>query len=128
MAQPNQFATAIDTFLSDIRGKEDRKSLFFKEVLMQASLSLVHDGTSMDGKHCAEEGLSSFVKELDARYRSEQRTLRVMDTLRPLFDGLLQFTSAFDVLVQAGPAALVVIYGSARLVLQVSIMLDSMHA
>jgi hypothetical protein len=120
MERPNHFAQAIDDFLSEIRDKEDHKSDFYKEVLTQASLSLANDDFSKDGKNRAEEGLSSFVQNLDTRYRKEQKTLKVMEKLRPLVDGLSQFTSAYDVLVQAGPTPLIILYGSARFVLQVS--------
>jgi hypothetical protein len=117
--QPSPFARAIDTFLSDIRGKEDVKSLFYREVLMQSSSLLLKGGNQEQSEICA-TNLSTFVAELDSQYRREHKTIWIMDKLRPLMTGLSKFSAAFDLLVQAGPKPLLVLYGGARLVLMVS--------
>ncbi|KAF1989338.1 hypothetical protein K402DRAFT_401992 [Aulographum hederae CBS 113979] len=113
------FAQAIDSFLSDIKREEDTKSPFYREVLTQASSLWMKDGSAEASNICAEE-LREYVKEIDAKGRKRSKTVRAMDAMRPFFASLSQFTTAFDVLVQAGPSPLVIIYGGARLLLQLS--------
>jgi hypothetical protein len=65
------------------------------------------------------DDLSLFVKELESQHRKKSFTRRVFKSLQPLVDGLLQYTNAMDTMIQADPTAGALIYGGAKLVLQV---------
>jgi hypothetical protein len=117
--QQNSLARAIEIFLSDISRKEDVKSPFYKEVLSQLSSLLLQDSSPQQSRRCADE-LSAFIEELERRHRRESMTMRIAEKLRPLVTGLSQYTSAFDVAIQGSPAPGTVLYGGARLILQVS--------
>ena len=108
---------AIVSFLSDLKQNEDVKSPFYKEILYQISSLLLQDSSPEQTRRCA-DGLSTFIADLDRQKRAS-KTMRFAEKLRPLIAGLSQYTSAMDVVIQAGPAPALVIYGGARLVLQV---------
>lgn len=65
------------------------------------------------------DSLSRFVKNIETQHRKRSFTRRVFKSLQPLVDGLLQYTNAVDVMIQADPTAGALIYGGAKLVLQV---------
>jgi hypothetical protein len=65
------------------------------------------------------DGLSCFVKELELHHRKKSFTRKVFKSLQPLVNGLLQYTNAMDTMIQADPTAGALIYGGAKLVLQV---------
>ena len=113
------FTRAIDSFLSDLKRDEDVKSPFYKETFFQLGNLLLHDSSREQSQRCA-ASLSTFIADLD-RQRRGSKTMRIAEKLRPLVAGLAQYTSAMDVMVQAGPAPALVIYGGARLVLMVCI-------
>ena len=115
----NTFARAIELFLCEVQRKEDVKSPFYKEVMSGLSQILQEDCSSEQTSKCAQR-FSTFVRSLDSGHRSESKLRPISERLRPLIDGLTQFTGAFDVLIQTAPAAAQVLYGSARIVLQVS--------
>lgn len=119
--QQSPLARAIDSFLSDVKRNEDTKSQFYKEVLAQLSSLLLQSSSPEQTKRCA-DGLSAFVVQLEQKQKRESKTIRVADRLRPLVDGLSVYTTALDIVVQAGPAAAIVLYGGARLVLQVTFL------
>ena len=78
---------------------------------------MLQDSSPEQSQRCA-DGLSTFIAELDRQMRTS-KIMRIAEKLRPLEKGLSQYTSAMDVIIQAGPAPALVIYGGARLVLQV---------
>jgi hypothetical protein len=117
--KPNPLVRTIESFLSDISRKEDAKSPFYKEVLFQLSNLLLQDNSAQHSRRCT-DGLSAFIEQLERRQRRESKTMRISEKLRPLVTGLSQYTSAFDVAIQGSPAPGAVLYGGARLVLQVS--------
>ncbi len=116
--QQSTFARAIASFLSDIRRKEDIKSPFYKEVLHQLSALALHDGAAQQSQTCAQE-LSAFIASLERVKTRESKTVRIAEKLRPFVTGLSQYTKTLDIVIQAAPAAALVLYGGARLVLQV---------
>jgi hypothetical protein len=65
------------------------------------------------------DDLSRFVKEIELQHRKKSFTRRVFKSLQPLVDGLLQYANAVDTMVQADPTVGALIYGGAKLVLQV---------
>ncbi|KAH0563097.1 hypothetical protein GP486_002339 [Trichoglossum hirsutum] len=115
--QQNPFARAISSFLSELQRDEDIKSPFYKEVLAGTSILLVEGGSSQQIQRFA-DSLSAFVLALESQQKSKSKTRWVAGKLRPLLEGLSQYTTALDTVIQAGPAAAIVIYGGARLVLQ----------
>jgi hypothetical protein len=119
ISQQNPFARAISSFLSELRLNEDVKSPFYKEVLAATSVLLVEGGSPQQIQQFS-DSLSAFVLALESRQKSKSKTLWIAGKLRPLVEGLSQYTAALDAAVQVGPAAAFVIYGGARLVLQVS--------
>ncbi|KAL9080686.1 MAG: hypothetical protein Q9157_000573 [Trypethelium eluteriae] len=107
----NPFAVAIDSFIADIKRNEDVRSPFYNEVIKQASAK----GNGL-GAHCAEQ-LSAFIIELEKKQKRDNKTLRITDKLRPLMAGLNEYAQACDIMIQAAPAAAVLLYGGVRLVL-----------
>jgi hypothetical protein len=65
------------------------------------------------------DDLSRFVKELELHHRKKSFTRKVFKSLEPLVNGLLQYTNAIDTMIQADPTVGALIYGGAKLVLQV---------
>lgn len=118
--QPNAFARAIDSYLSEVRCNEDVKSPFYRQVLCEISKIAHYDDSAQRSQQAAED-LSAFIQDMDCSKRRESKTLRLGEKLRPLVIGLSQFTSVADLLIQASPAAVMVLYSGARLVLQVRI-------
>jgi hypothetical protein len=113
--QQKCFTRAVQSFIEDTKKHADVKSPFYREVLSQ--LSNIYAG-NLTAEDCA-NGLSTFINDLEAAQRSGSRTMQVSERLRPFIDGAAQYTAAFDIMIQAGPAAAVILYGGARLVLQV---------
>jgi len=113
------FALAIASFISDIKSKEDIRSPFYKEVLSQIKVG-TSDATQVGDTIQCEHQLDIFIQELERKQKRDSKTLWVTDKLRPLVTGLAQYTSACDVMVQAAPSAAVLLYGGARLVLQLA--------
>ena len=107
------FATVIQSFILELKDKEDKQSPFYREVLAKAS------STARSKKEiawCAQE-LAEFVAELEQKQRRESKTLWVSEKLRPLLTGLNEYAQACDVIIQAAPSAAVLLYGGARVVL-----------
>ena len=115
----NAFARAVESFLRNVDRDEDVKSPFYKEVMSGLGQLWLEDCSPEQTSKCT-EAFSTFVSELESRHRRGSKTRSVFASLQPLVNGLMQFASAFDVLIQAAPAAVQVLYGGARIVLQVS--------
>ena len=113
------FAQAIATFITDIKSKEDIQSPFYKEVLSQIKVGS-SDATQVSGTIECEHQLDAFIRELERNQKRDSKTLRVTDKLRSLVTGLAQYTSGCDVMIQAAPSAAVLLYGGARVVLQLA--------
>lgn len=111
---------AIDSFLSDLKRNEDAKSRFYREVLTQYSTALVSHTTEHDITRQCAHNLETFIHDLEQQQRAKSKTLRIANKLAPLITGLWQYTKAFDVVIQAAPAAATVLYGGARLLLQLA--------
>jgi hypothetical protein len=118
--QRNPFARAINLFLSELRQNEDVNSPFYKEVLAGTSVLLVEGSSSQQLQRFA-DSLSAFVLSLESRQKNKSKTRWIAGKLRPLLEGLSQYTNALDTAIQAGPVAAIVIYGGAKLILQASI-------
>jgi hypothetical protein len=114
----NAFADAISQFIEELRDEEDKKSRFYKEVMVTACQLRLSPEPS-DQSLISADDLSRFVKELESQHRKKSFTRRVFKSLQPLVDGLLQYTNAVDTMIQADPTAGALIYGGAKLVLQV---------
>ncbi len=65
--------------------------------------------------------LSTYITDLELHHRKKNGIRRVFSSAQPLVDGLLQYTSAIDVMIQADPTVSALIYGGAKLVLQVGV-------
>jgi hypothetical protein len=117
VANSNPFALAIASFISDIKRNEDIRSPFYREVLGQINNRLLEKGSAAESKQCADH-LDVFIRDLERKLKRDSKTLWITDKLRPLVSGLAQYTSACDIMIQATPCAAVVLYGGARLVLQ----------
>lgn len=112
------FAIAIAEFIADVKRKEDVRSKFYKEVLSQVSQNPLQDGgqSQMFAEH-----LRNFVQELESTQRRTSNTRWVSEKLQPLLSGLDQYTKACDVMAQAGGSMGVLVYGGARVVLQLAL-------
>jgi len=113
------FALAIASFISDIKSKEDIRSPFYKEVLSQIKVGS-SDATQVGDTIQCEHQLDAFIQELERKQKRNSKTLWVTNKLRPLVAGLAQYTSACDVMISAAPSAAVLLYGGARVVLQLA--------
>lgn len=120
MCSPNPFAEAILSFIDELRDNEDRKSLFYKEVIQVACRLYLTDDPAEQSLLSA-AALSTYITDLELQHRKKNGIRRVFSSAQPLVDGLLQYTSAVDVMIQADPTASALIYGGAKLVLQVRI-------
>ena len=116
---PRPFALAIATFISDIKHKEDTRSPFYKEVLAQINNGALENASAAQSEACADH-LDAFIKDLQYKQKRNSRTLRIADRLSPLVSGLSQYTQAFDTMIQAAPSAVMLLYGGAKLVLQLA--------
>ena len=115
----NPFARAVESFLDNERKDGDIKNPFYKEVMSGVGHLLREDCSPEQSAKCA-QGFSTFVEGLESQQRRNSKTRLTLDKLQPLVNGLQQFTNAFDVLIQATPVAVQVLYGGARIILQVS--------
>ncbi|KAF7509052.1 hypothetical protein GJ744_008447 [Endocarpon pusillum] len=111
-AGSNPFALAIESFILDIKRDEDTRSPFYKEVLTQIS-----NGSAVQSKR-SEDSLAAFILDLERKQRRDSKTLWIAEKLQPLMSGLTQYMNVFDLTIQAAPCAAVVLYGGARLILQ----------
>lgn len=116
---PNPFALAIASFISDIRRNEDTRSPFYKEVLAQINNDSAGKDPDAISKACADQ-LAAFVRDLERKQKRDSKTLWIAEKLRPLVSGLTQYTNICDIMIQAAPSAVMVLYGGARLVLQLA--------
>jgi hypothetical protein len=119
MAKPNPFAQAIERFIEHLKETEDPRSPFYQEILVAVSNLRYHDGTYKQSAACA-RALQSYIENLDVEQTRRGKTRWLGRKLQPLVDGLMQFTHALDTMIQAGPAPVMLIYGSAKLVLRLA--------
>lgn len=111
----NPYAAALFQFIQDVKDDKDKKSRFYKEVVVEAC-NIRPSGTNGD----ARLALSQFVTDLEVQHQKKSSTRKALTSLQPLVTGLYQFTSALDVMIQADPTgAGSLIYGGAKLILQV---------
>lgn len=108
-------ASPFDTVIAELECAEDRNGPFY-QLLVEARRLQNEDGSPF-GSHA--EALSSCIKKLESSQQKKSKTRRLVSTLQPFVDGLLQYTNAVDTVVQAGPAPAALLYGGAKLVLQV---------
>jgi hypothetical protein len=114
----NPFADAILAFIDEIKDNEDRKSIFYKEVVQVACrLAIAEDGTA---DLVSATGLCKFISDLEIQHRKKSGVRRAFAWAQPLVEGLTQYTAALDVMIQADPTGAALIYGGARLILQVT--------
>jgi hypothetical protein len=116
---PNPFAEAILSFIDELKENEDRKSLFYKEVVEVACRFYMTDG-EIDESLASAVQLSKYIDELEGQHRKKSGVRRALKFAQPLVEGLMQYTTAIDVMIQADPTVSALIYGGAKLVLQVS--------
>ncbi|KAH6717311.1 hypothetical protein BKA61DRAFT_321465 [Leptodontidium sp. MPI-SDFR-AT-0119] len=116
---PNPFAEAILSFIGELQDNEDRKSIFYKEVINVACRLYLTDDPAQQSLLSAET-LSTYITELEVQHRKKNGIRRVFASAQPLVEGLLQYTSAVDVMIQADPTVSALLYGGAKLVLQLA--------
>lgn len=102
-----------------MKENEDRKSLFYKEVVVAACQVYLSD-EPVDQSLLSARQLSNCITDLESQHRKKSSTRRVFASAQPLVEGLLQYTNAIDTMIQADPTAGALIYGGAKLVLQAS--------
>lgn len=114
----NAYSIALESFVFNLKREEDIRSPFYKEVLSQLGNLLLQDSQSTNNS--GPEELALFIKELDRKQKCSSLTRRISERLDPLVAGLSQYTQACDVIIQAGPAGATLLYGGARIVLQLA--------
>jgi hypothetical protein len=115
----NPFAEAILSFIDEIRDNEDRKSIFYKQVVQAACQLYINDDSTSQSLISA-TNLSSYITELEAQHRKKSGVRKVFASAQPLVEGLMQYINAVDTMIQADPTFSALIYGGAKLVLQVN--------
>lgn len=106
------------SFIDELRDNEDRKSIFYKEVIQVACQLRMND--DCDESLVGAIGLSNYVSDLQAQHQRKSGIRKTFAFVQPLVEGLSQYTSAVDVMVQADPTVSALIWGGAKLILQVS--------
>ena len=118
LCSSNPFAEAILSFIDELRDNEDRKSIFYKEVIQVACRLYLTDDPARPSQLSAET-LSTYITDLEVQHRKKNGIRRALSSAQPLVEGLLQYTSAVDVMIQADPTVSALLYGGAKLILQV---------
>lgn len=118
MAESTPFADAVFEFIEKLK-LEDGGSRFYKEVLTEASTLLLRGGSNTQSLESARV-LHVCIKDLDDEQTRRGKTRWIGRKLQPLVNGLSQFTDAFDVMIQPGPAPAMLLYGGAKLALQLA--------
>ena len=106
------------SFVEEVKDNEDKKGLFYKEVVKVAA-HIQDDEKPSDQSLASAVQLSKYISDLEAQHRKKSGIRRVFASAQPLVEGLMQFTSAVDVMIQADPTFSALLYGGAKLVLQV---------
>ena len=114
------FSGALEEHLEDMKQREDPGSLFYREVLLNASRIYLSDGSETASQQAALE-LSKTIDLLDNNQKQSSKIRRAAVALRPFLDALSQYVGIADVAIQAGPAAATVAYAGARVLLQVCV-------
>lgn len=114
----NAFARALETFAADIRGNENPRNAFDVQIL--SMLDTMDCGDPLQQSRQSEEQLHQFIRDLDSRQRRTSMVRKASERLQPLVIGLSQFVTCCDVMIQAGQSPAVLIYGGARIVLQLA--------
>ena len=112
------FVQALEEFLFEVKRKEDTRTPFYQKVLSQLESSSLEDDPKWRVR-CAED-LEAFVEDLEHKRRHGSKTFSILQRLKPLFSGLSLYTKSCDVAIQAGGAPACVLYGGARLVLDLA--------
>ena len=107
------------SFIDEMRDSEDRKSIFYKQVIQVACELHIADGWG-DQNLISATNLSDYIKELESQHRKKSGIRKVFASAQPLVEGLMQYTNAVDTMIQADPTFSALIYGGAKLVLQVN--------
>ncbi|PVH81019.1 hypothetical protein DL98DRAFT_654227 [Cadophora sp. DSE1049] len=107
----NPFAGAILSFVDELKDNEDRKSIFYKEVIQVACRLYLTDDPSEQSQLSAET-LSTYITDLELQHRKKNGIRRVLSSAQPLVEGLLQYTSAVDVMIQADPTVSALLYAN----------------
>ena len=117
-SEDSAFSGALDEYIEEMKSREDPKSSFYREVLMQASLIRFKDGSQSVSQQAAAD-LSKTIIKLDHEQTKTSHTRRLAATLYPFVSALSQYVGVADVAIQAGPAAATVVYAGARFLLEV---------
>ena len=112
------FAEAILSFIEEIKDNEDNKSLFYKEVV-KVACHIQDDAKPSEQSLASAVQLSKCITDLETQHRKKSGIRRAFASAQPLVEGLMQFTSAVDVMIQADPTFSALLYGGAKLVIQV---------
>ena len=96
---------------------------------MQAACRFYLTDGDLDHSLVSATQLSRYITELEAQHRKKSGVRRAFVSAQPLVEGLMQYTAAVDVMIQADPTVSALIYGGAKLVLQVisSILVVVVH-
>jgi hypothetical protein len=113
------FCKAIEEFISEVKSQEDTQTPFYREVLARINDGNPKQEMSTYINECS-DGFNEFVKSLEEKHISKSKTMFVMNKLKPLMIGLKQFTDTCDAMIQAAPAAAQLVFGGAKLVIQLS--------
>jgi hypothetical protein len=101
-----------------MKDSEDKKSIFYKQVI-QVACQLYIDDKSGDQSLISAMNLSNYITQLETQHRKKSGIRRAFASAQPLVEGLMQYTNAVDTIIQADPTFSALIYGGAKLVLQV---------
>jgi hypothetical protein len=116
------------SFIDELKDNEDHKSIFYKEVIQVACRLQLAGEDDAEESLLSATGLSQYISNLQAQHQKKSGIRKTFSFVQPLVEGLMQYTSAVDVMVQADPTVSALVYGGAKLVLQVTRDYSSEHS
>lgn len=115
------------SFIDELKD-EDRKSIFYKEVVQVACSLYITDDDNVDQSLLSATGLSTYISDLQVEHKKKSGIRKTFSFVQPLVEGLMQYTDAVSIMVQADPTVSSLIFGGAKLVLQVSNHVVAFHS
>ncbi|KAJ4383386.1 hypothetical protein N0V86_001433 [Didymella sp. IMI 355093] len=118
------FEIALEECIEEFRSEKDRKGAFFQyymELLSQLRTSPMDSITaSAQESRVYGEKFRRYIHDLDLKQKNENRARKISDRLYPFVTGVSRYLQACDVMVQAGPSGAQLLWGGARIVLQIA--------
>jgi hypothetical protein len=121
--QEHPFSRALDGFLGEMKKEEDKKSLFYQEVLSAKNAIIASNGPAQC--HKSAEELTNFIASLEQKLRKESKLYWITTKLEPFVESLSKIMGLCAGLVQSAPLEVHIAFSGARLLLQVGLIVGN---